>query len=281
MKHSEKWRDTIDPFSLPFHTFRLFQVIGYPHAGNDVFYVDGVWLQKEVKAYLKVERQKGADIANEIEIIRQLQFPYVPQVLDYSLDKPCFIVTEEMPGERLSVILGNNEHKASLEYLFEFGAALSAFHQLRITCKPVKDRKFFHAPDKVYFQGNGIDCLYEYLQNNRPMEVNHCFVHGDCHYANILWKDGHISAILDYELSGIGNREFDIAWACLLRPGQKFLNSKEEIDLFLKGYSSKGDFDYHSFAYYYVLIGSYFYGIGTSEKGYRETLANLVSDVIR
>ena len=152
---------------------------------------------------------------------------------------------------------------------------------LQINCKPVKDRKFFHVPDKAYFERNRLVFLYDYLNFNRPMSVNQCFVHGDCHYANILWKGGHISAILDYELAGIGNIEFDIAWACLLRPGQKFLNSKEEIDLFLRGYSNKGAFDYNNFAFYYALIGSYFYSIGKSEKGYGELLINLISDVIR
>lgn len=281
MIQPEKWRDTIDPFSIPFHSFRLCNVLGYPHAGNDVFFVDGIWSQKKVRAFLKVERQSGADIANEIEIIRQLPFPFVPQILDYSNTEPRFIVTEEMPGERLSVILGDHEHKGSLDYLIEFGAALSEFHRLNIDCGPVKDRKFFHVPDKAYFERNKLNFLYEYLQRNRPMNVTKCFVHGDCHYANILWKDGRISAILDYELSGIGNREFDIAWACFLRPGQKFLNSKEEIELFLRGYSTKGAFDYHAFAFFYALIGSHFYAIGGHEKGYGEVLINLISDVIR
>lgn len=281
MKQPDKWRDTIDPFSLPFHSFRLSKVLGYPHAGNDVFYVDGIWFQKEVKAFIKVQRQTSADVANEIEIIKQLHFPFVPRILDHSIDEPCFIVTEEMPGERLSVILSSNEKNESLGYLFEFGAALSEFHRLTIDCHPVKDRKFFHIPDKAYFEQNGLGFLDDYLRNNCPRKADLCFVHGDCHYANVLWNGGHISAILDYELSGIGIKEFDIAWACLLRPGQRFLNSKEEIDLFLRGYSNNGTFDYSSFAFYYALAGSYFYSIGKREKGYGETLVNLISEVIQ
>ena len=39
MKHPEKWRDTEDPYSLPYKNFSLLEVIGYPHAGNDVFQV--------------------------------------------------------------------------------------------------------------------------------------------------------------------------------------------------------------------------------------------------
>ena len=230
---------------------------------------------------MKVERQPGADVANEVEIIRQLNFPSVPRIFDFSLKAPRFIVTAEMPGERLSAILENDESQSSRSYLFEFGAAVAAFHRLQIDCRPVKDRPFFHLPDKRYFEKNEIEFLFDYLLNNRPAKVNQCFVHGDCHYANILWKHGHISAILDYELAGKGNKEFDLAWACLLRPGQKFLNSIEEIDSFLNGYSSKGVFDYQSFAYHYALIGSHFYRIGNCEKGYREMLVDLISKVTK
>lgn len=46
MKHPEKWRDTIDLFSLPFRNFSLLDVIGYPHEGNDVFQVKGVYKKR-------------------------------------------------------------------------------------------------------------------------------------------------------------------------------------------------------------------------------------------
>ena len=42
MKHPDQWRDTVDPFTLPFRSFRPLEILGYPHAGNDVFYVKGL-----------------------------------------------------------------------------------------------------------------------------------------------------------------------------------------------------------------------------------------------
>ena len=63
-KHPEKWRETIDPFRLNYHSFRLLEVLGYPHAGNDVFHVRGIYQNEEITAYLKVARQKGAAIEN-------------------------------------------------------------------------------------------------------------------------------------------------------------------------------------------------------------------------
>ena len=48
-------------------------------------------------------------------------------------------------------------------------------------------------------------------------------------YANILWAGHHISGILDFELAGYGNKEFDIAWAVFRRPGQKFLRTEAAL----------------------------------------------------
>lgn len=136
MKHSDKWRKTADPFVLSYKHFSLTEILGYPHAGNDVFHVRGRYQNKEMEAYIKGARQHGADL--------------------------------------------------DLRY------------------------------------------VYNYLVACKPKTVNKCFCHGDFHYANILWQDKHISAILDFELSGLENKEFDVAWALILRPGQKFLRTKED-----------------------------------------------------
>ena len=58
----EKWRETIDPFSLPYKSFKPVEILGYPHAGNDVFHAKGMFEGKEVRAYIKAARQKGAAI---------------------------------------------------------------------------------------------------------------------------------------------------------------------------------------------------------------------------
>lgn len=42
MPHPERWRDTCDPFALPYRTFQPMEILGYPHAGNDVFHAHGL-----------------------------------------------------------------------------------------------------------------------------------------------------------------------------------------------------------------------------------------------
>jgi Ser/Thr protein kinase RdoA (MazF antagonist) len=280
MKQPDKWRETIDPFSLEFKQFELSRVLGYPHAGNDVFYVEGRFKGEPVRGFLKVERQTGADVTNEVRIMQQLDFPFVPVILEYNLASPKFILTTEIPGERLSVLVGENRAGESLSYMAAYGRALAGFHCLALDCEPVKDRRFFHLNPKEYFERHALLDVYAFLMTMAPESNKPCFVHGDFHYANLLWEDGKISAVLDYELAGLGVREFDLAWACFLRPGQKFLDTWEEVALFLEGYAQVGAFDYEAFIYYYVLIASWLYAFGEDEPGYREKIRALIDPLI-
>ena len=112
-----KWRETCDPFALNFTRFRLTEVLGYPHAGNDVFHVRGLLDGHEATAYLKVARRPGADIEREIALLAQLCEPIYPKVLDHGASPAPWSLTEELPGQRLSVLLGENESFASISYL--------------------------------------------------------------------------------------------------------------------------------------------------------------------
>lgn len=117
MKHPDKWRETIDPFSLTYKSFHPIEILGYPHAGNDVFHAKGIYKGKEVRAYIKAARQKGAAIENEVAILSQLHSPIYPTVLDCGFAGTPFSVTLELPGERLSTIVGENETLESLSFM--------------------------------------------------------------------------------------------------------------------------------------------------------------------
>ena len=242
MIHPEKWRETVDPFSLPYHAFRPTEVLGWPHAGNDVFHVKGLYHGSEVRAYVKAARQQGADIENEVRILSQLSSAVFPTVLDHDFGGTPFSVTAELPGERLSAIVGGNGDLRSLAYMEEYGAALAKLHRLSPRAEEVKDRRFFHAPPDELLSSLGLSSLAPYLAQPPQSRVR-CFCHGDFHYANILWEDRHISAILDFELAGYGDRDFDIAWALFRRPGQQFLKTDAEREAFLYGYSQYGTYD--------------------------------------
>ena len=276
MKHPEKWRETIDPFSLPYNHFTLNEVFGYPHAGNDVFQANGIYNNQKVAVFIKAARQRGADLKREIETISQLGWSILPQIIDYDEEQALFVVTLAKDGERLSTILGDNANHESWDYLYEYGQTLARLHQTVGEFPDVKDRIYFHIPAQEYLERKGLRFVYDFLITHQPKDVHRCFCHGDFHYANILWKEKHISAILDFELSGMGNREFDMAWALIQRPGQRFLNTSEEIEQFLDGYRSVASFSMNHLKYYMVLIYSRFYDYGKHCDGYQ----NYVMDIL-
>ncbi len=278
MKHPDKWRETIDPYVIPSSIFEIIEILGYPHAGNDVFHVKGISNNICYRAYIKFERQKGADICNEIRTILSIPYDFKPNIIAYSQEEPVYIITEESFGERLSTIVGDNENMLSLEYMKRYGNALAMIHELDVQCDAVKHRRFFDIPRKDYFEKHGLQFVEGFLHEASHEGHTECFVHGDFHYANILWNGMEISAVLDYELSGYGVREFDIAWAVFLRPSQKFLKTYNEIELFLEGYSQLQKFSRGAFYYYYVLIACHFYSLG--DDAYKETVMRLINESI-
>ena len=276
MKQPNKWRETCDPFTLPFKNFKLLEVLGYPHAGNDVFYAKGIYNNEEVNVFIKVARHIDANVKNEIEVLNKIDIKQKPIVIDTDNEK--YVVTLEIVGERLSTILKDNINNESFKYMEEYGKTLGELHKISGEFEKVKDRKFFHIPSEDYFEKDDLLDVYNYLVTNNPKEINEVFVHGDFHYANILWNDNHISAILDFELSGIGNKEFDIAWSIIRRPGQKFMKTEEEIDLFLKGYNLVNSYNLEYVKYYMILIYTYFYYVGYDDEEYRNYVYSWITN---
>lgn len=203
----------------------------------------------------------------------------LPTIIDYSFNTPKYILTKEAEGERLSYILGNNENMESLKYMEAYGQLLRKIHNVQIESIPVKPRSFV-LPHEFYVK-NGLEHIEQYLLETK-IEDTKCFIHGDCHYANILWKDYKVSCLLDYELSGYGSRKYDLAWALILRPGQKFLQTQKEREIFLKSYSKYHNFSKEDFDYYMVLFGMFFYKIshGKQNQDYRNYIIDMINGII-
>ncbi|MBR2956528.1 MAG: aminoglycoside phosphotransferase family protein, partial [Clostridia bacterium] len=190
-KQPAKWRETADPFSFDFNNFKLIEVLGYPHAGNDVFFVKGIFDEKEVYAFIKSKRHVDANLENEVFIINSLPLSNVPKVLDYDGKDFSFCVLSAMDGQRLSVLVGDNADNRSLDYMFEYGKTLASLHKSKIDgLKEVKWRRFFDIPSDEFLAEYGLDFVKDFLVKNKPSKINQCFVHGDFHYANLLWENG-------------------------------------------------------------------------------------------
>ena len=268
MKQPEKWKDTVDPFDIKFNSFELVEVLGYPHARNDVFYCKGKCCGEEIFCFVKYASKNESNLIREIEILNKLDYDFLPQVVDCDKDGK-FIITREIDGERLSYILQTTKEK-SFDYMFEYGKTLARIHLTDVKCEEVEHRKFFDLPLVEHLEKFDIGFVYKFLSENKPKQIEKCFCHGDFHYANILWKNNEITAVLDWELAGIGNKEFDIAWAIINRPGQKFLKTDKEVNEFLRGYKSLNKCNVEHVKYYMVLIYSHFIGVDKNNLDYQE-----------
>lgn len=238
-----------------------------------MFHVKGLYQGNPCRAYIKAARQKGAAIQHEVHMLQTISAFPVPAVLDAGTHPVPFDVTSELPGQRLSVIVGENKDLASLSYMEEYGEALGKLHQLTVNAPSVMDRTFFHRPSEEQLHSLNLDFLNSYF-DIAPDRGEPVFCHGDFHYANILWQNHHISGILDFELCGYGNREFNIAWAMLLRPGQKFLKTEAEQEQFLQGYSRFGTYNYAAVQYYMAQCYVYFLSFSQDDTDYCEYVRN-------
>ena len=126
MQQPQKWKETVNPFSIQFNNFKLLEVLGYPHARNDVFYCKGIYENKEVFCFIKYASKPDSDINKEINTIQSLGFDFLPRIIDYDKNGK-YIVTEEIVGERLSYILQTTKNK-SIDYMFEYGKTLAQIH---------------------------------------------------------------------------------------------------------------------------------------------------------
>ncbi len=229
----------------------------------------GIFEDKELFVYIKAARQGNPAIANDVATLSQLDAPCFPRVIDFGDEPIPFSVTTALPGLRLSTIVGANEDMASLDYMEEYGATLARLHTLSPAAQPQADRKFYHLPPNDLLEALNLSHLTGFFAN-APQSSQTVFCHGDFHYANVLWEEHHISAILDFELSGYGNRDFDIAWALFLRPGQCFLKTPEEQQAFLRGYGRHGEYNADAVRYYMAQCYVYFLSFRNNEPEYCE-----------
>lgn len=235
-----KWRETCDPFALSYRAFRPEHILGYPHARNDVFHMLGQLRGERVEAYVKAARWPDSAVAHEAALLKQLDLPELPRLIDGGDTPAAFSVTLAMPGERLSVILGDNDGLPSVDYMASWGETLARLHSLTPDCPAQADRRFRHGPDGETLDRLGLGGLRDFFANP-PAERKCVFCHGDFHYANVLFQGKWVSAVLDLELAGYGDRDADIAWALFLRPGQRFLRTQAEVNEFLEGYAHQGE----------------------------------------
>lgn len=280
---TKKWRESlIDPREIKFNTdLKILSIVSYPPAGNDVFECIGSFNSKVVHFFLKISRGSFSNIINEAKILMKLK-DYninVPEVLDYGNYKGYdYIVTKKSYGSKMSNLIKRGHN--SMDYMYNYGALLAKIHSLSIDSEKAKQRKINDIIEININEYKELEKFYNYLIKNKIEKNYNTFIHGDFHYGNLLFRNNDISCVLDFEYSGLGFKEQDIAWAIALRPTQLFLTTKKEINEFLKGYKSIGDFDYNKFLWCYINASLHFYKMNSNNTEYKKRILKLLENIM-
>lgn len=286
----KKFRELIlNPCSINYKKIKIEKILNYMPAGNDVVEcvcnINGV----DKNIFIKIERSKMADFESEIYNLKRLKkynlYLKNPELVEYGfINDKRYIVLSKINGKRLSEILISDDKNKRKKYLLRYGNELAKIHNINSSYfLPAKQRIINDIPNSRDYKNmdSYISKLLKFLNMKKPIIDKKTFIHGDFHYANILWKNGKINGVLDYEYSGKGFKEQDIAWALVLRPGQKFLDCYEDIQFFLDGYKSYNNYDEDKLKWCLINAYCHFYLMNMNNLEYINKIKNLISIIMK
>lgn len=171
----------------------------------------------------------GGGMAGEARLLRLAAAAGVPvpEVLATDdgrsdLDAP-FVVTRHVDGEAIPRRLLRNDEFATVRPRLarEAGAALACVHSI----DPGSVADVLDAPDQIVQFREILDLIgephpalelgFRWLERHRPESPNRSVVHGDFRTGNLLVDPGGLTAVLDWELSHLGDPVEDLGWFCV------------------------------------------------------------------
>lgn len=181
---------------------------------------------------LIVQRQRAGserDMALEAAVLRAAYRAGVPvaEVQAASTDSASlgapFIVSERVEGETIArKILRDAEFaRARAALPAQFGRALAALHAV----PPGSVDGFPEAVDQVEQYREVLDLVgqphpafelaFRWLEANRPPRSRAAIVHGDFRLGNVIVGPDGLRAVLDWELTHLGDPMEDLGWLCV------------------------------------------------------------------
>lgn len=268
---------------------KILKQISFPHCGNDVIECESLINNQKTNVFIKIERSTHAAFEVETKHLNILfennYYQKIPQVIEYgTINDKNYLVLEKIQGYRLSEIFTENISKdLKQQYLINYGSELAIIHQISSDMfAAAKQRSINDLPKEEKYQNDSNIIIYiNYLKENKPLIKFDTFIHGDFHYANILWYNEKINGVLDWEYSGKGFKEQDIAWACILRPSQKFMDNTIDIKNFLQGYKIFGNYDQEKLKWCLINGYCHFYLMNREDKNYQEKILELLSEIYK
>ena len=289
MKIYEKWREfKTNPEDINFKRVKILKQVSFPHCGNDVVECEcEIDNSSSDNVFIKIERSSRAAFEIEAKNLKILQtnnyYSKIPKIIEEgNVNGNKYLVLTKILGERLSDIFLKTKDKIKIEYLVKYGQELAKIHNIEANLFPkARQRSINDYPNVLKYKefDSAISPYINYLINNKPDINFDTFIHGDFHYGNILWKNKEIVGVLDWEYGGRGFKEQDIAWACILRLTQKFMDDLDDIINFLDGYKQLGTYEEKKLKWCLINGYCHFYLIHNKNKEYQEKLLKLLLQI--
>ena len=133
-----------------------------------------------------------------------------------------YLVMDHVPGETIArKILRDEPYAHARSVLTEqLGQAAAALHNIEPASVPgltvieplVKYREML---DELGLASPTFELAFRWLYDHRPAPVEPCVVHGDFRLGNVIVDDKGLVAVLDWELSHLGDPAEDLGWLCV------------------------------------------------------------------
>ncbi|OIQ19617.1 MAG: hypothetical protein BM556_03790 [Bacteriovorax sp. MedPE-SWde] len=204
------------------------------------------------KYLLKVSDDKDADeVLGEMTILDYLRSQdYKYSIIPYKTKKDELVYEYKHVYGVLFPFVEGIPPGPNDNTCFEIGAALAALHNVAGPFEGLRSCDELSFPAKVIYEYTKTetcpedfkklfeDLLGKKIEKYLTQSFATGIIHGDLYYDNTLFDNNHITAVLDFEQSGIGNFILDLGISmsgCCLEKGRI---SPCLIDSYLKGYES-------------------------------------------
>jgi aminoglycoside phosphotransferase (APT) family kinase protein len=226
-------------------------------ATNSVWLCDGLSNGRRAKWFLKVADRSTRALNNEFAILQRLSLSSlpVPHVVRFLEGDHQVLLLTAVEGQMLWDLVDPRrpgfDTQSVPPLLRAYGACLGEIHRQPIPWTPELRARFYGLIGEQEVADPRFAVLVDWLSANEPTDRSMCFVHGDYNVANVMVSDGALTGIVDWEFSGIGWKEYEIAWS--LRARTHFLGTMTERREVLEGYATVGSFDEKQLRYCEVL----------------------------
>lgn len=152
----------------------------------------------------------------------------VPELLASGREEKgaSFMVLSLVDGETIArkILRDDRFAVARRKLVPQFASALAAIHSIdaaEVPGLPTTDQvaQYRQSLDDLNEQLQqahpAFELAFRWLERNRPTTARRCVVHGDFRLGNVMVGDDGLRAVLDWELSHVGDPMEDLGWLCV------------------------------------------------------------------